>query len=222
MRRGIAWLLISCLTYTVQAQDHELKSTVEVYQDLQELQRGLRVLYLAAHPDDENTRLISWLENDQHVRTAYLSLTRGQGGQNLIGDEKGDGLGVIRTYELLEARKVDGGEQFFTRAIDFGYSKSAEESFEFWGREQVLQDVVQVIRTYRPHVIITRFPPTRNAGHGHHEASAILAAEAFDLAGDPKLFLRNSSRCNLGPLKYCTTTPPLGGISRSTISRTRH
>ncbi len=188
MRRGIAWLLISCLTYTVQAQDHELKSTVEVYQDLQELQRGLRVLYLAAHPDDENTRLISWLENDQHVRTAYLSLTRGQGGQNLIGDEKGDGLGVIRTYELLEARKVDGGEQFFTRAIDFGYSKSAEESFEFWGREQVLQDVVQVIRTYRPYVIITRFPPTRNAGHGHHEASAILAEEAFDLAGDPEAF----------------------------------
>ena len=188
MRRGIAWLLISCLTYTVQAQDHELKSTVEVYQDLQELQRGLRVLYLAAHPDDENTRLISWLENDQHVRTAYLSLTRGQGGQNLIGDEKGDGLGVIRTYELLEARKVDGGEQFFTRAIDFGYSKSAEESFEFWGREEVLQDVVQVIRTYRPHVIITRFPPTRNAGHGHHEASAILAEEAFDLAGDPEAF----------------------------------
>ncbi|MEQ9187632.1 MAG: PIG-L family deacetylase [Cryomorphaceae bacterium] len=188
MRRGIGWLLMCCLTWSTQAQNHELKSTVEIYQDLQEMQRGLRVLYLAAHPDDENTRLISWLENDQHVRTAYLSLTRGQGGQNLIGDEKGDGLGVIRTYELLEARKVDGGEQFFTRAIDFGYSKSAEESFEFWGKDEVLQDVVQVIRKFRPHVIITRFPPSRRAGHGHHEASAILAEEAFDLAGDPTAY----------------------------------
>ncbi len=185
MRRGIGWVMMLFITWNAWSQDHELKSTVEVYQDLQELQRGLRVLYLAAHPDDENTRLISWLENDQHIRTAYLSLTRGQGGQNLIGDEKGDALGVIRTHELLEARKVDGGEQFFTRAIDFGYSKSAEESFEFWGRDEILHDVVYVIRQYRPHVIIARFPPTRRAGHGHHEASAILAEEAFVLASDP-------------------------------------
>ncbi|MBT6131979.1 MAG: hypothetical protein HOH53_02785 [Flavobacteriales bacterium] len=169
-------------------QDFELKSSVDIYRDVQELERGLRVLYLAAHPDDENTRLISWLENDQHVRTAYLSLTRGQGGQNLIGDEKGDALGVLRTYELLEARKVDGGEQFFARAVDFGYSKSATESFEKWGKEEVLKDVVYVIRKYRPHVIITRFPPTERAGHGHHEASALLAEEAFDLAIDLNVY----------------------------------
>lgn len=181
-------MMLSMLPILTWAQDHELKSTVDIYRDIQELQRGLRVLYLAAHPDDENTRLISWLENDQHARTAYLSLTRGQGGQNLIGDEKGDGLGVIRSYELLGARSIDGGEQFFTRAIDFGYSKSAEESFEFWGKEDILHDVVYVIRKYRPHVIVTRFPPTRRAGHGHHEASAILAEEAFDLAADETAF----------------------------------
>ncbi|MDP4662975.1 MAG: PIG-L family deacetylase [Salibacteraceae bacterium] len=183
-------VFISALIFTshISAQDYELKSTPAIYHDLQELTTGIRVLYIAAHPDDENTRLISWLENNQHVRTAYLSLTRGQGGQNLIGDEKGDALGLIRTYELLEARKIDGGEQFFTRAIDFGYSKSAEESFEKWDRDEVMSDVVYVIRKYRPHVIITRFPPSRAAGHGHHEASAILAREAFDLAADPNQF----------------------------------
>lgn len=172
----------------LQAQQYELQSTTEIYRKIQALQQGTRVLYIAAHPDDENTRLISWLENDQHIETAYLSLTRGQGGQNLIGDEKGDALGVIRTFELMEARKVDGGEQFFTRAIDFGYSKSAEESYDFWGKQAVLSDVVYVIRHYRPHLIITRFPPNRNAGHGHHEASALLAEEAFDLAADENAF----------------------------------
>ena len=146
------------------------------------------VLYIAAHPDDENTRLIAWLGNGKKVRTGYLSLTRGDGGQNLIGPELGDALGVIRTEELLAARRIDGGEQYFTRAVDFGYSKSAEESFEKWGKEQVLSDVVRVIRLFRPDVIITRFPPTREAGHGHHEASALLAAEAFDLAADPTAF----------------------------------
>ena len=188
MKKGLIYGLLLSMAFNASAQDYELKSTVDIYKDIQELQKGVRVLYLAAHPDDENTRLISWLENDQHIETAYLSLTRGQGGQNLIGDEKGDGLGVIRSYELLEARKIDGGEQFFTRAIDFGYSKSAEESFEFWGKEEVLHDVVYVIRKFRPHMIITRFPPTSRAGHGHHEASAILAEEAFDLAADPSAF----------------------------------
>lgn len=188
MRRAFTLCMSLLIGSLVMAQDHELKSTTEVYKDLAKLERGLRVLYLAAHPDDENTRLISWLENSQHIETAYLSLTRGQGGQNLIGDEKGDGLGVIRTYELLEARKVDGGEQFFTRAVDFGYSKSATESFAKWGREEVLSDVIYVIRKFRPHVIITRFPPTRRAGHGHHEASAILAEEAFEKAGMGDVF----------------------------------
>ncbi len=146
------------------------------------------VLYIAAHPDDENTRLIAWLSNGKKVRTGYLSLTRGDGGQNLIGPELGDALGIIRTQELLEARRIDGGEQFFTRAVDFGYSKSAEESFAKWGKQEVLSDVVRVIRTFRPDVIITRFPTDGGGGHGHHTASAILAAEAFDLAGDPKAF----------------------------------
>ena len=146
------------------------------------------VLYIAAHPDDENTRLIAWLSNGKKVRTGYLSLTRGDGGQNLIGPELGDALGIIRTQELLEARRIDGGEQFFTRAVDFGYSKSAEESFEKWGKQEVLSDVVRVIRMFRPDVIITRFPTDGGGGHGHHTASAILAHEAFDLAGDPKAF----------------------------------
>ncbi len=146
------------------------------------------VLYVAAHPDDENTRLIAWLANGRKVRTGYLSITRGDGGQNLIGPELGDALGIIRTEELLAARRIDGGEQFFTRAVDFGYSRSAAESFDKWGHDAVLGDVVRVVREFRPDVIITRFPPTREAGHGHHEASAILAREAFELAADPTAF----------------------------------
>lgn len=159
-----------------------------ILHEMQKLDVVGSVLYVAAHPDDENTRLIAWLSNGKKVRTGYLSLTRGDGGQNLIGPELGDPLGVIRTEELMAARRIDGGEQFFTRAVDFGYSKNAEESFEKWGKQQVLGDVVRVIRLFRPDVIITRFAPTREAGHGHHEASAILAAEAFDLAADPNAF----------------------------------
>ncbi len=163
-------------------------NAAEILHKLQKLNVLGSVLYIVAHPDDENTRLITWLANGKKVRTADLSLTRGDGGQNLIGPELGDALGIIRTQELMEARRIDGGEQFFTRAVDFGYSKSAKESFEKWGHDEVLSDVVRVIRTFRPDIIITRFPPTREAGHGHHEASAILATEAFDLAGDPKAF----------------------------------
>lgn len=187
MRKTLLLCLVT-LPFLVAAQDYELKSTPEVYAELKKLHRGLRVLYIAAHPDDENTRLIAWLENSQHIETAYLSLTRGEGGQNLIGDEKGDALGVVRTYELLGARAIDGGEQFFTRAIDFGYSKSAEESFEKWGKQEILADVVYVVRKFRPHVIITRFPSSEYSGHGHHQASAILAEEAFAKAGDAKAF----------------------------------
>src|SRR5690606_38165379 len=122
------------------------------------------------------------------VRTGYLSLTRGDGGQNLIGDEKGALLGIIRTQELLEARKIDGGQQFFTRAVDFGYSKSDEETLEFWDNEKVLADMVFTIRKFKPDVLITRFPPNNYAGHGHHSASAILAEKAFTLAGNPEAF----------------------------------
>lgn len=163
-------------------------NAAEILHKMQKLQVLGSVLYIVAHPDDENTKLIAWLANGKKVRTGNLSLTRGDGGQNLIGPELGDALGIIRTQELMEARRIDGGEQFFTRAVDFGYSKSAEESFEKWGKQEVLSDVVRVIRMFRPDIIITRFSHVPGGTHGHHTASAILAHEAFDLAADPKAF----------------------------------
>jgi LmbE family N-acetylglucosaminyl deacetylase len=157
-----------------------------------ELQMGLRklgvlgsVLYVAAHPDDENTNLLAYLAGERLVRAGYLSLTRGDGGQNLIGTEQGTDLGVLRTQELLAARRIDGALQFFTRARDFGYSKSPEETLRIWGKDAVLADVVRVIRRFRPDVIITRFSPEPGDTHGHHTASAQLAIEAFRAAADP-------------------------------------
>jgi len=144
------------------------------------------VLYVAAHPDDENTALLASLANGALLRTGYLSLTRGDGGQNLIGSEQGPALGLIRTQELLAARRIDGAEQFFTRARDFGFSKSPEETLRIWDKEAVLADVVAVIRKFRPDVIVTRFSPEPAETHGHHTASAILALEAFHAAADPK------------------------------------
>ena len=155
---------------------------------LQKLNVVGSVLYIAAHPDDENTALLSYLTTEKHLRTGYLSLTRGDGGQNLIGDEQGEPLGIIRTQELLEARKIDGAEQFFTRAIDFGYSKSSEETFKFWDKQKLLSDVVYVIRKFKPDVIITRFPTTGEGRHGQHTASAILALEAFNISDDTNAF----------------------------------
>ena len=146
------------------------------------------VLYIAAHPDDENTGLLSYLSSGMKLRTGYLSLTRGDGGQNLIGKEQGEALGLLRTQELLAARRIDGAEQFFTRAYDFGYSKNPDETFGFWNKDSVLADVVWVIRKFKPDVIIMRFPTTGEGGHGHHTASAILAVEAFDAAADPSRF----------------------------------
>jgi LmbE family N-acetylglucosaminyl deacetylase len=146
------------------------------------------VLYIGAHPDDENTGVLAYFSKERKSRTAYLSLTRGDGGQNLIGAEKGAEIGIIRTQELLAARRVDGAEQFFTRAVDFGYSKTPEETFDFWGREQILADVVWVIRKFRPDIIITRFPTNGDGGHGHHTASALLAGEAFVAAADARRF----------------------------------
>ncbi len=145
------------------------------------------VLYIAAHPDDENTALLSYFTKEKYYRTAYLSVTRGEGGQNLIGSDLGARLGVIRTQELLAARRIDGAEQFFTRAVDFGYSKSADETLQLWNKDSVLKDIVWVIRMFRPDVIITRFSRTQG-GHGQHLASAILAEEAFALSGDPNVF----------------------------------
>jgi LmbE family N-acetylglucosaminyl deacetylase len=159
-----------------------------ILQDLRSFQQMGSVLYVAAHPDDENTQLIAYLARGRSYRTAYLSLTRGDGGQNVLGPEFGDSLGVIRTQELLAARGVDGGRQFFTRARDFGVSKDYRETLTKWDREQVLSDIVRVIRVFRPDVVITRFPPEPSNTHGHHTASSVLAVEAFRLAGDPKAF----------------------------------
>jgi LmbE family N-acetylglucosaminyl deacetylase len=181
----VLYLLIStCLL----AQPQDQPDAAEILHKLQKLKVLGSVLYVAAHPDDENTRLIAWLANEKKVQTAYLSLTRGDGGQNLLGPEIREQLGIIRTQELLSARRIDKGKQFFTRANDFGYSKSAEETFKVWDQEKILSDVVWVIRKFRPDVIITRFPATGEGGHGHHTASAILAQKAFDLAGNKKAY----------------------------------
>jgi len=155
---------------------------------LRKLQVVGSALYIGAHPDDENTAFLSWLASGRMVRTAYLSLTRGDGGQNLIGSETGEQLGVIRTQELLAARRVDGGEQFFSRALDFGYSKNPDETLAIWGHDRILADVVWVIRSVRPDIIVTRFATDGSGGHGHHTASAILAEEAFTAAADPARF----------------------------------
>ncbi|MBI2840636.1 MAG: PIG-L family deacetylase [Acidobacteria bacterium] len=153
-----------------------------------------RALYIGAHPDDENTAMLAWLTQGRKLSAAYLSLTRGDGGQNLIGAEQGDALSVIRTEELLAARKLDGAEQLFTRAADFGFSKTPEETLRFWGRDRILADIVYAIRSFRPDVLITRFPTSGDGGHGHHTASAQLALEAYTAAADPARFSEQLSR----------------------------
>ncbi|UKN02357.1 PIG-L family deacetylase [Paracrocinitomix mangrovi] len=175
-------ILILLTTFNSFAQ----KSSSEIYVDLQKLHSLKRVLYVAAHPDDENTRLLAYMSLGERAETAYLSLTRGDGGQNLIGNELSEKLGVLRTQELLAARSHDHANQYFSRAVDFGYSKSASESLEKWGEDQILSDMVLVIRKFKPDVIITRFPPDKRGGHGHHTASAMLAIKAFDKAADAK------------------------------------
>ena len=160
----------------------------EILHELQKFQVVGTALYVAAHPDDENTLFITYLSNEKKVRTGYIALTRGDGGQNLIGAEQGENVGLLRTHELLEARKRDGGEQFFSRAVDFGFTKTTEEALLTWGKEKVLHDLVWAIRSFQPDVMVNRFPPDSRAGHGHHSASAVLSAEAFDAAGDPTRF----------------------------------
>ncbi|MDP2042224.1 MAG: PIG-L family deacetylase [Algoriphagus sp.] len=160
----------------------------QIYHQLLQIKETKRVLYIAAHPDDENTRLIAYLVNGVHAEVAYLSLTRGDGGQNLIGKELGIELGQIRTQELIKARETDGGRQFFTRAMDFGYSKNPTETLQNWEKEKVLADVVWAIRKFQPDIIITRFNTIPGVTHGHHTTSAILAEEAFQLAGKPEAF----------------------------------
>lgn len=183
-------------------------SSDDIFQRLNKLNTLGNAMYLAAHPDDENTTMISFLTNKMHFNTVYLSLTRGDGGQNLIGTELGSSLGVIRTHELLEARKIDGGMQWFTRANDFGFSKHPEETMQFWNEDEILKDMVGTIRRFRPDVIINRFS-TKNPGetHGHHSASAILAEKAIELASDPKYIIPG---LNFAPWSvtnmYCNTS----------------
>lgn len=173
----------------INAQQPQKPNSVEIYNQIQKLNFLGSVLFVAAHPDDENTRLISYLSNETKARTAYLSLTRGDGGQNLIGPQLRELLGVIRTQELIEARKIDGGEQIFSRANDFGFSKNAEETLEIWDKEKVLADIVWAIRKFQPDVIINRFDHrTSGNTHGHHSASAMLSFESFTKTNDPSFF----------------------------------
>ncbi|MBA4133165.1 MAG: LmbE family protein [Flavobacterium sp.] len=193
--------LFITVTQSVWSQQPVKPNAVDIYHQIQKLNFLGSVLYIAAHPDDENTRLISYLSNDKKARTAYLSLTRGDGGQNLIGPELRELLGVIRTQELIEARKIDGGEQFFSRANDFGFSKNPTETLQIWDKNQVLSDVVWAIRKFQPDIIINRFDH-RSPGttHGHHTASAMLSMEAFDLASDANQFQNQ--------LQYVSTWQP--------------
>ncbi len=188
MKKLITFILSFSILGLVNAQAPKSYTSSEILLQLRKLNTVGSVLYIAAHPDDENTRLIAYLANEKCLRTGYLSLTRGDGGQNLIGSEQGIELGMIRTQELLAARRIDGGEQFFTRAYDFGFSKNPEETFTKWSHDSILSDMVWVIRNFRPDIIITRFTTDGSGGHGHHTASAMLAEEAFDAAADPTLF----------------------------------
>jgi LmbE family N-acetylglucosaminyl deacetylase len=189
---GVAVLVIACSS----SHAVEVSTGAVILQELRSFATTGSVLYVAAHPDDENTQVITYFARGRGYRTAYLSLTRGDGGQNLLGPQLGEALGVARTQELLAARRLDGGRQYFTRAKDFGYSKNAEETLGVWNRRAVLGDIVRVIREFRPDVIITRFSPEPAQTHGHHTASAVLAVEAFRLAADPTAFAEQ-----LGDLK---------------------
>lgn len=180
--------VLGAACFTPAFAQRELSGSAQARLALDRLNVVGSVLMIAAHPDDENTALLAYLARGRKVRTGYLSLTRGEGGQNLIGPEQGDELGIIRTQELLAARRIDGAEQFFTRAIDFGFTKTPQECFEKWGRDKILSDVVWVIRRFRPDVIILRFSGTPRDGHGQHQASAILGREAYTAAADPKRF----------------------------------
>ncbi len=193
MRNLFIIAFVSIFSSSIFAQQPQKPTSSEIYHNLQELNFLGTALYLAAHPDDENTKLISYLVNDVHARTAYLSMTRGDGGQNLVGPELRETLGVIRTQELLAARRTDGAQQFFTRANDFGYSKTPDETLKIWNKEEVLSDVVRAIRRFKPDVIINRFDH-RSPGttHGHHTSSAMLSVEAFDLVGDASKFPNSS------------------------------
>src|SRR6267378_2607797 len=184
----LAILFLVLLPFGPAAGQRDFYGAAEITLQLEKLNVLGSVLMIAAHPDDENTALLAYFARGRKARTAYLSATRGEGGQNLIGPEQGDLLGVIRTQELLAARRIDGAHQFFTRAIDFGFTKTPEETLTKWGHDRILSDIVFVIRRFRPDVIILRFSGTPRDGHGHHQASGILGKEAYFAAADAKRF----------------------------------
>src|SRR5882672_7383536 len=189
MNRTAVCLSLGVLLLTPPAPaQRSFSGTAEIEQSLLKLNELGTVLHIAAHPDDERTAVLAYFARGRHMRTAYLSLTRGEGGQNLIGSEQGAQLGLIRTQELLAARQIDGAEQFFTRAIDFGFTRTPEETMQKWGHDRILSDVVWVIRRYRPDVIVCGFSGTPSDGHGQHQTSAILGKEAFTAAADATKF----------------------------------
>ncbi|MFT4611223.1 MAG: LmbE family N-acetylglucosaminyl deacetylase [Glaciecola sp.] len=199
MKTRLHLLLLSLFSISlITAQQPKKPTSSEIHESIKKLNFLGSVLYVAAHPDDENTRLISYMSNEVKARTAYLSLTRGDGGQNLVGPEIRELLGVIRTQELLAARRTDGGEQLFTRANDFGYSKHPDETLAIWNKEEVLSDVVLAIRQFQPDVIINRFNHrTPGSTHGHHTSSAMLSVEAFDLVGDKNAYTNQLSSVDI-------------------------
>lgn len=210
-------IIIVAASYIATAQQHRPLPSTRIKGAMEQLQSLTSVLYVAAHPDDENTRLLAWLARGKNIRTGYLSITRGDGGQNIIGPEQGAALGLIRTHELLAARNLDGAEQYFGRAVDFGFSKNSDETFRQWNARQLVADVVWIYRRFRPDVVICRFPTDSMAGHGQHSASAIIAHKAFDLSGNAGSFPEHAT---MGALPWKPTRLLFNSFrfgSRSTV-----
>jgi LmbE family N-acetylglucosaminyl deacetylase len=220
MRTSLAVLLgLSLLSSGSLMAQRPFSGAVEIEQSLARLNELGTILHIAAHPDDERTAVLAYFARGRHMRAAYLSLTRGEGGQNLIGSEQGAQLGIIRTQELLAARQIDGAEQFFTRAIDFGFTRTADETMGKWGHDRTLGDVVWVIRRYRPDVILLGFSGTPRDGHGQHQTSAILGKEAFAAAADPKMFPEQLKYVQVWQAKRLVQAAGFGGFGLATGGR---
>src|ERR1035438_6150268 len=212
MRNLAITLLLGITLLSPAAAQRPFSGAAEIEQSLYKLNELGTVLHIAAHPDDERTAVLAYFARGRHMRTAYLSLTRGEGGQNLIGSEQGAQLGLIRTQELLAARQIDGAEQFFSRAIDFGFTRTPEETLQKWGHDRILADVVWVVRRYRPDVILLGFSGTPRDGHGQHQTSAILGKEAFTAAADPSKFPEQLKYVQVWQAKRLVQAAGFGGF----------